>query len=82
MRVTDEGVRSEGDQSCHRLRVLLDADSPPEQGHFFVVYVNVETGLVDRALGRLSAPFHSHPLLVAFWRDYREIHGFGWRTAA
>ncbi len=72
--VTDEGDRSEDGRIWHRLRVQLEAD-PPESGDYFLVYIDRETGLIDRVLGHLRAPFLAHPLLVGFWRDYREVDG-------
>jgi hypothetical protein len=73
--VTDEGDRSEGGRTWHRLRVQLEADSPPETGNSFVVYIDAVTGLIDRVLGHVNARLLAHPLLVGFWRDYREVDG-------
>jgi len=73
--VTDGGDRSEGGRTWHRLRVQLDADSPPESGDYFVICIDSETGLIDRVLGHLDVPFLAHPLLVGLWRDYQEVDG-------
>lgn len=85
--VTDAGDQSLDGRTFTRLRVGRAGDAPtgvvavPGAAgtdalvDWFVVYLDAETGSIDRVLGHVTAPFLSHSLWVAIWRDYREVAG-------
>lgn len=74
--VTYLGERS--DDSGHRwqrLKAEFDERNPGVPGTWFVLYLDAETGLIDRVHGKLTAPFLRHELWVGQWLHYRDCDG-------
>lgn len=74
--VTDLGDADGGAAGhWHRLKVVFDAPNPVVPGEWFVLYINVQTGLIDRVHARITASFLGHELWVGKWLDYHEWDG-------
>jgi hypothetical protein len=65
----EEGVR------WLRLKAEFDEPNPAVPGTWFVLYLNADTGLIDRVHGRLIAPFLRHELWTGQWLHYRDCDG-------
>lgn len=68
------GKQGDGGQVWERLRVDL-----PQQPHtpvdWMVLYIDMQSGLIDRVHCHVSAPFLRQSLWVGHWREYRDYHG-------
>jgi hypothetical protein len=58
-----------------KLRADFDQPHPGVPGKWFVLYFDVETGLIDHIHAQLSAPFLRHELWVGQWLHYRDWDG-------
>jgi hypothetical protein len=67
----------EGDrgQRWQRLKAEFDERNPGVPGRWFVLYLDADTGLIDRVHGQLTAPFLRHELWVGQWLQYRDCDG-------
>jgi hypothetical protein len=76
VRLTYLGER-EGDGGAHwqLLRAEFDEANPALPGDWFVLYLDGDTGLIDRVHGRLTAPFLRHELWTGEWLHYRDCDG-------
>ena len=74
--VTYLGERSgEGGQRWQQLKAEFDEHNPGVPGPWFVLFIDADTGLIDRVHGRLTAPFLRHELWVGQWLHYRDWDG-------
>ena len=55
-------------------RVSTQPD-PAVPGRWFVLYIDAESGLIDRVHAQLSAPFLRHELWIGEWLGYRDCDG-------
>ena len=70
------GERSgEGGTRWLRLKADFDDDNPAVPGKWFILYIDAESGLIDRVHGRLTAPFLRHELWTGQWLHYRDCDG-------
>jgi hypothetical protein len=69
-----EEHREEG-HTYDRLKAEFAEANPAVPGEWFVLYIDRETGLIDRVHARLTAPFLRHTLWVGRWREYRDCGG-------
>jgi hypothetical protein len=58
-----------------KLRAELPEDDPAVPGRWVVLYIDAETGLIDRVHAHLSAPFLRHDLWIGQWLRYRDHDG-------
>jgi hypothetical protein len=74
--VTYLGERSgEGGKRWQRLKAEFDEPNPAVPGKWFILYLDADSGLIDRVHGRLTAPFLRHELWVGEWLHYRDCDG-------
>jgi hypothetical protein len=77
-RATVTYLGEHGDKSgrrWQRLKAEFDERNPGVPGTWFILYIDAETGLIDRVHGRLTAPFLRHELWVGQWLHYRDCDG-------
>jgi hypothetical protein len=67
--------QGEGGRRWHRLKAEFEARNPGVPGKWFVLYIDADTGLIDRVHSQLTAPFLRHELWVGQWLDYRDCNG-------
>ncbi len=65
----DEGERWE------KLKATYPKGDTSVPGKWFTLYINSETGLIDRVHCQLEAPFLNHDLWVGEWRHYQDWDG-------
>jgi hypothetical protein len=65
----------EGGARWQLLKAEFEQPSPALPGDWFVLYLNDDTGLIDRVHGRLTAPFLRHELWTGEWLHYRDCDG-------
>ncbi len=58
-----------------KLRAEFPQPEPSVPGHWVVLYIDAETGLIDRVHAQLSAPFLRHELWIGQWLRYRDCDG-------
>lgn len=58
-----------------RLKAEFSDHDPGVPGTWFILYLDADTGLIDRVHGRLTAPFLRHELWVGQWLQYRDCDG-------
>lgn len=61
--------------SWDKLRAEFPERDPAVPGRWLVLYVDTETGLIDRVHAHLSAPFLRHQLWIGQWLRYRDCDG-------
>lgn len=68
------GEESDEDRRWQKLRLVYPADfhSPIE---WAVLYFDTSSGMLDRVLAQVNAPFLQHPIWLGRWREYRTIGG-------
>jgi hypothetical protein len=68
------GPEAEGHERWEKVRVAYrDFETLPVE--WIVLYVNADTGLIDRVLCQVTAEFLQQRLWLGKWRDYREWEG-------
>jgi hypothetical protein len=73
--ITDLGEQRDGERRWERIKVALDERAPEAPGDWFVIYFDPASGLIDRVLGHITAPFLSHNLWVGRWLDFQDCGG-------
>lgn len=74
--ITDLGETGGDDaQRWYRLKAVFDPANPGVPGEWFVLYIDTQTGLIDRVHAHITASFLRHELWVGKWLDYREWNG-------
>ena len=68
------GSESDGDTRWDKVRVVY-GDLSTVPADWLVLYVNAETGALDRVYCRVLAGFLRHTLWIGEWRDYRNYDG-------
>ena len=58
-----------------KLRAEFPQPDPAVPGHWIVLYIDAESGLIDRVHVQLSAPFLRHELWIGQWLGYRDCDG-------
>lgn len=58
-----------------KLRAELPARDPAVPGRWIVLYIDAETGLIDRVHAHLAAPFLRHHLWIGQWLGHRDCDG-------
>ena len=58
-----------------KLRAEFPQPDPAVPGHWVVLYVDADSGLIDRVHAQLSAPFLRHELWIGQWLHYRDCDG-------
>jgi hypothetical protein len=58
-----------------KLKAEFEEPNPAVPGVWFILYLDADTGLIDRVHGRLTAPFLRHELWVGQWLHYRDCDG-------
>lgn len=58
-----------------KLRAELPQPDPSVPGRWVVLYLDADSGLIDRVHAQLSAPFLRHDLWIGQWLHYRDCDG-------
>lgn len=68
------GEETDEEQRWEKLRLTYPESfrSPIE---WAVLYFDRRTGLLDRVLAQVNAPFFEHPIWLGRWREYRRVGG-------
>jgi hypothetical protein len=73
--VTYLGEQQGDGKRWQRLKAEFSGRNPGVPGPWFILYLDAETGLIDRVHGHLTAPFLRHELWVGQWLHYRDCDG-------